>query len=387
MTISALEQANFAGYWIHRGMRDYRNILFFRNGTERVDVIYVSVLQGMEFMKNISRCSSFIRIFSLFLFVFSLSAVAQDEPSALLKWYPRAEYSGVLHYDAVVFAQRDLGFLHKLMTQEVLRDIDINDIPTLHNTYDSVTLALAGRIFLDRGTGEVKTLEKSEGFLFFFNVMAVFRYSNLDEQITQVLERNYISPTRIKLFDRPVYSYKPKEGNELFLYATSTGELLMATNKRVVVAMVRAGMGGVLGILDEETLADLPYIIPESPLWAVLTNVHEKHMEIDRLRDKGEEESKLEAREEKLEGSAQFTIATIELDKDIIYRETLIFTDSEAAEEAFRNDSYDKLGTPFPEESIKKTKRSTEGNRIIETTRHDVEALRKQITTSETSNE
>jgi hypothetical protein len=316
---------------------------------------------------------------SIIVLLIAVDAGAQNEPSELLRWFPRAEYQGFLHYDAMAFVNQELDFLHALMTREVLKDFDLNNIPTLRNTYDSATLGLAGRIFLDRGTGAVKTLDDSERFLFIFNVMGVYRYSNLDEKIAHILKRNDISETRIKLFERPVYLYQSKEDNGIFLYATPTGELLVSTNKRVIVAMVRTGMGRALGILDEQYLTDLPYLIPDMPMWAVLTHAHEKQLEIDKLRNKGADVTLLDDEEEELERSEQYSVITIEYDKEIIYSETVIFNDSSAARKAFQAENYEQIGTPFPEDSVKSFKRMLEGDRIIETTRHDVKVIRKQI--------
>ena len=299
----------------------------------------------------------------------------------LLRWFPEGSYQLLIHADKQMLTGSADGQLYQQVVDELLSDLGMIEIPSLKGRYTTSTIAMVKTIYLKEIQPEKKKKEKKTGIVLDFgDEMYVYQYDALDDLIREALKKGEIARTNVRLFKRPVYSYRSKEGGrEHFLYATPAGKLLVAQDRLSVRAMAGAGMGRSLGMLDERDFAELNNVLPSSPVWYLVTDQHNKKKSLDLAHEQGATEQDLANLQRRVDQAAKFIVGWLDMDDELVLHERVIFESSGIAEELFKNSGYEWSMSPFPEESELKSETTLEGSVIVVTTSFSLEEIRKWV--------
>jgi hypothetical protein len=337
---------------------------------------------------------------SLFLLsaaqVFSQETLRADD---ILRWFPYGDYSDIKHKDFLRLAKGEAYPLYEEFLDNPDMETEINILPeTLRKEIDSYTTAkllklkkrkLPAEIIppdvKDSGGRPVElrsiTFMSNEG-----EELAVYRYTALDLLVEEAFKKGEIITTDYTYEGRPIFSFRSAEDREkeYFAYAEATGELAVASDLQLLLAMAASGTGQDLNILDDETYIDIIDLIPDlGQVWrihhmrSVFAHISEK-MAAD-----GTGEEKLDARDEALERAPQLNIEHWTVEEQIVQREITAYADEESAEKAmsaqqrriFFGEAPGEVKDHLDNLEIS-SKTTLEGNLIVKTIIYDEKLLR-----------
>jgi hypothetical protein len=103
--------------------------------------------------------------------------------------------------------------------------------------------------------------------------LVVWQFDDLDSLIKEALKNGEIDTTEEVILDRQVYAFStPPMSGMRYAYATLTQEFLTASKPENLRAMIAAGMGLELNLLDNEANLDLIDLIPHLGQFWTITN-------------------------------------------------------------------------------------------------------------------
>ena len=209
----------------------------------------------------------------------------------------------------------------------------------------------------------------------------VYRYADLDSLISSALKSGEISRTDQTYERQPIYrySYKDTKDRELedFLYATPTQELLVAEKLSHIRAMIDAGLGVELNLLDEGAYIDLIEMAPDlGQRWQLdYFKTHFMRL-IETMEEKGEAESKIAKARETFERGMHYRLDSWEVGEEIVERIILKFGDEETAKTCPDSHSYIQSTSATTEFSKSPTTKSMlDSNYIVQVITYDSELL------------
>lgn len=159
--------------------------------------------------------------------------------------------------------------------------------------------------------------------------LIVWRFDDLDILIKGALDNGELSETGDMIMDKPVFSSRNEEMEEIrYAYATFTQELLSAEKIRNLVAMVAAGHGQEMNLLENETNVDLVDIIPNlGSFWTITNMYHDQQRLIDALERSGAPQQRVDEMREDLEDGFRFLATSWLLDDGIVQRYVFSYGD------------------------------------------------------------
>ena len=193
------------------------------------------------------------------------------------------------------------------------------------------------------------------------DLLGVYRFEALDLLIEEALKNGEIEPTGYAIDERPIYSFRAPgegEGEERvrYAYAMPTGEFLTAERIRNLGAMVEAGMGRDMNILDDEDFVRILAMLPDlGQKWRAVCTAAEMKMIAERMRRSGEDEERAKRMEDWAERGARLHVETTLIGEQITEREYEVYGDEDYAKELFENGQTTEafVGNEFPEEVYK----------------------------------
>jgi len=338
------------------------------------------------------------------------SLVAQERLSTdeIFAWFPMGYYEQITHSDEAELAQQETYPIYKEKFDGVYRMFYFGDLPSsLQEGIESVTSATLLRLrvskYADAEDGRKTALPGRPGRMGFAaqvgdktvrlegagDRLYVYRYADLDSLIKKALDAGEIEIAGTRIADRSVYRLRAKDyagqENEYFAYATVTQELLVAGRAANLRAMVEAGLGHEMGLLNEPDNAELIEIVPElGQRWQVSGLRHQWKLLAEKMREAGADDARMADFEERhLEKGERYFIQAWELGETILKKDISICGDEETARQyaEVKKSSYtrplgnDRKLIDYAAQMEKSIKIVIEGNTSVLTINYDDKLL------------
>ena len=231
----------------------------------------------------------FVTAILMALLFWAAPAAAQESSSTeeLFSWFPIGQYRAYKHVDrAALESSEAFPVLSWNFNVPYMMYKDEKLPPSLRDSYNSETSATICQEKYKKGEGWVvfsrKPREEQEELLKKGecpqpserdDLLTVFSYDDLDSLIALALKNGEIDTTGELVLERPIYSYStPATGGIRYAYATATQEFLTASKPQNLRAMIAAGHGLELNLLDEESNVGMLEIIPHLGQYWKITN-------------------------------------------------------------------------------------------------------------------
>ena len=270
------------------------------------------------------------------------------ETSEIFRWFPIGIYSSYKHFERAEMERAELyPVFESNFNIPYMMYKDRMLPPSLRDRYTSET---AAGLFQEK-------YKKGEGWMQFFNksrekqkelllkgerpqpavkndLLVVWRYDDLDSLIAEALKSGEISETGEVILERPVYSYYTEEyTGPRYAYATATQEFLSADKPENLRAMIAAGLGLELNLLDHETNAELVDVIPGlGQFWKITNKYPSRIRTIEHLKQSEAPQEQIDFWLDRIERGWQFHGYVWNIDSQIVMSLFHVFGDPEHPE-------------------------------------------------------
>lgn len=262
----------------------------------------------------------------LVLLVTGISSQVQEKPTAdeVFNRLPLGSYGIIVHYDIQRFCAGKAYSKYSQHLQFPMNQIKKANLPSiLGEEYESVTSAKMVK-------SKVVNLKKKKGnqggvSRIINNVgdqLWIFRYSALEPLMEEAISAGKIVPTGLTIDSRMVYKLNTPKNKDNYLYATVTNELLIAGRIDSLEAMVNAGTGLDLNILDDGYMAEvIDYIPGFGDFWVLMPVRYGPMEQLERYRSEGRSEEVLKKVESYIEHNPLFRIHSWTIDNKVYFKE------------------------------------------------------------------
>ena len=291
----------------------------------------------------------FLKTIAFLLLFPTLSFPCQEvDTEEIFRWFPIGIYSSYKHFERAEMERAELYPVFEAnFNVPYMMYKDRMLPPCLRDRYTSETAA---------GLVQEK-YKKGEGWMQFFNksreeqkelllkgerpqpavkndLLVVWRYDDLDSLIAEALKSGEISETGEVILERPVFSFHTEEHAETrYAYATATQEFLSADKPENLRAMIAAGLGLELNLLDHETNAELVDVIPGLGQFWKITNKYPSRMRtIEHLKQSEASQEHIDSWLDRMERGWHFQGYVWKIDDQIVMSLFNVFGDPEHPE-------------------------------------------------------
>ena len=285
-----------------------------------------------------------------FLLLFPTLAFPYEEVDTdeIFRWFPIGIYGNYKHFERAEMERADLyPFFESYFNVPYMMHKDRMLPPCLRNKYTSETAAKLVQEKYKKGEGWMQFFNKSreeQKDLFLKgerpqpavknDLLVVWRYDDLDSLIAEALKSGEISETGEVILEKPVYSYHTEEyTGPRYAYATATQEFLSADKPENLPAMIAAGLGLELNLLDHETNAELVDVIPGlGQFWKITNKYPSRIRTIEHLKQSEATQEQIDFWLDRVERGWQFQGAAWQIDDQIVMSFFNVFRDPEYSE-------------------------------------------------------
>lgn len=327
-------------------------------------------------------------LLTLLVIPFVVASFAQERGALneLVGWFPPGSQNILMHVDQRVLGASDAVALNPGLFKGLLAETPLLEIPFLGKEADSATLAFKWSLSLSNSKKKAESARHISnnrgGTTFTDKKFLVYRFADIDAAVSEATKKGILSPTGMKYLKRPVYALsKNLTVSWRYAWAASTGELLIAESQAGLRAMVDAGTGMGVSLVDSERFYDLQEIVPVSPFWFIFLEQQLEKDDLERMLKEGAEPESIDEQERQLKEQVLYTVGYFEIEEPLTFRLIQFFNDDEMAEKAFGSkdrESFIRGILPFPNEAIIKSEQRLEHNMIVGTTSFDVEKIKEQ---------
>ncbi len=293
---------------------------------------------------------------------------AQEESKSaeeIFRWFPIGIYRVYLHLDKAGMELEDSYPLFEANFNLIeIIYMDEWKPPSMRGMYYSETSASLVQEKYKKGEGWVafsrKPHEKQKELLLkgeypkpsvSNDFLQVWCFEDLDTLVAKALKNGEMDTTGERIYGRHVYSFStPRTDGPNFAYATETQEMLVARKLENLKAMVAAGYGLEMNLLDHELNADLVDIIPHlGQYWKITNTWPSKTRSLEVAMRNGATKENLDRTLDDREKGERFVAYGWKLDDRIIEQWVLVFGDPDYPDNDL--DLLPKMTNPLSEQA------------------------------------